>query len=319
MSRGSSVIRTDVNKWRETISAGALLLLFVPGALFADDQAVWKEYGLLHSQTASSGNLSYTAYQMKDLTGALAAWEWQRSPDAKRCDLMPFCTTDGDRTVVLDENYLVVFDGTPKKSDTDPVLQSLPNKTDTALPAILTFIPKNGLVPNSARYVLGKASLNAFAPELSGTNPGFAEGAEAEIAQYRLENDASPTKLALFYYPSPEMARLQTIQFKLVAGARVKRSGVLVAIVYGHATESQADTLLSRVQYEAKITWNDTPPPSPIKPLYQLLLNILYLSGILSVICLAAGLIYAGMRIYRRRYGSLEAEEAMTTLHLTGD
>jgi hypothetical protein len=32
-----------------------------------------------------------------------------------------------------------------------------------------------------------------------------------------------------------------------------------------------------------------------------------------------AGLIYAGMRLYRRRFGSLEADEAMTTLHLTED
>jgi len=28
---------------------------------------------------------------------------------------------------------------------------------------------------------------------------------------------------------------------------------------------------------------------------------------------------YAGMRIYRRRYGQLEAQEAMTTLHLRGE
>ena len=59
--------------------------------------------------------------------------------------------------------------------------------------------------------------------------------------------------------------------------------------------------------------------PVPIKPMYQLLSNILYLSGILSALCLCAGLVYAGMRIYRRRYGQLDSEEAMTTLHLRGD
>ncbi|MFL6415978.1 MAG: hypothetical protein ACJ74Y_09965, partial [Bryobacteraceae bacterium] len=78
------------------------------------------------------------------------------------------------------------------------------------------------------------------------------------------------------------------------------------------------DTLLSRVQYEAKITWNEVPPPSPIKPLYQLLTDIIYLSVLLSALCLAAGLFYASIRIYRRRYGTLESEEAMTTLNLTG-
>jgi hypothetical protein len=44
----------------------------------------------------------------------------------------------------------------------------------------------------------------------------------------------------------------------------------------------------------------------------------LYLSIVLSGLCLVAGLIYAAMRIYRRRYGTLETEEAMTTLHLGG-
>ncbi|MBV9264696.1 MAG: hypothetical protein JO061_00865, partial [Acidobacteriaceae bacterium] len=92
-----------------------------------------------------------------------------------------------------------------------------------------------------------------------------------------------------------------------------------VAIVYGGATDRVADTLLSHVEYEAKVSWNDTPPPPPIKPLYQLLWNIIYLALVLAGVCVAAGLMYAGMRIYRRRFGQLEAEEAMTTLRLTSD
>jgi hypothetical protein len=98
----------------------------------------------------------------------------------------------------------------------------------------------------------------------------------------------------------------------------VKRSAVLIAAVFGSASDEQADTLLSRVQYEAKITWNDVPPPSPMKPLYRLLVDILYISALLSTLCLAAGLVYAGIRVYRRRYGTLESEEAMTTLNLNG-
>jgi hypothetical protein len=114
------------------------------------------------------------------------------------------------------------------------------------------------------------------------------------------------------------MARLHSADFKRLGNVRVKRSGVLVSVVFGAATDEQADTLLSRVQYEAKVTGNDVPPPSPIKPLFQLLINIIYLSIVLSGICLLAGLMYAGMRIYRRRYGTLEADEAMTTLNLRG-
>lgn len=111
---------------------------------------------------------------------------------------------------------------------------------------------------------------------------------------------------------------MHTIAFKQAVGMHVKRSAVLVAAIFGNASDEQADTLLSRVQYEAKITWNEVPPPSPIKPLYQLLMNIIYISILLSALCLAAGLVYASIRIYRRRYGTLDADEAMTTLNLTG-
>lgn len=294
--------------------------LLLTSTAFSDGQSLWREYGLVHSTTTQLGKLTVTSYQMKDLTGALAAWEWLRSPTAKPCNLASFCTQDSDRIVLWDDNYLVTFQGgIPTKANVDAALQALPNKRDTALPAIFTFLPHEGLVPQSARYVLGPDSLQAFAPELASANPGFNEGAEAQVAGYTVNGGPSPVRLAIFYYLTPEMARLHSVAFKLLPNTHVKRSGVLVAVVFGPATGSQADTLLSRVQYEAKITWNDIPPPSPIKPLYQLLLNIMYLSIILTALCLLAGLIYASMRIYRRRYGNLEQAEAMTTLHLTGD
>jgi hypothetical protein len=109
------------------------------------------------------------------------------------------------------------------------------------------------------------------------------------------------------------------IDFKAVPGVVAKRSGVLVAIVLPGAPEKQAQELLDQIQYQAKILWNEPPPPNPLPPLYRLLVNIAILSVILSALALTAGLVYAGMRIYRRRYGTLDEEEAMTTLRLTGD
>lgn len=294
--------------------------LFLSAILCADDSALWREYGLAQTSTAKIGKLAVTSYRMKDLTGALAAWEWLRSPDAKPCDLSEFCTRDANRTIVWDDNYVVAFEGgAPAKPQVDAVLKDLPDKHSSALPAIFSFLPHEGLVPESARYILGPESLKAFAPELGSAKPGFDEGAEAQVAEYKVAGSQTPLRLAIFNYPAPEMARLHLAGFRLVPNTHAKRSDVLVAVVFGPATDAQADTLLSRVQYEAKITWNDVPPPSPIKPLYQLLVNIMYLSVLLVALCTVAGLIYAGMRIYRRRYGRLEADEAMTTLRLSGD
>ena len=293
-------------------------LLFA-SCVFADDRALWREFGLAETQTLQQGGRSITAYRMKDLTGALAAWQWQRTPADRPCAANAFCAQDSKRTLITEDNYLFSINGpAPTQAQFAALLKTLPNMRDTSLPAILTFIPRHGLVPNSSRYILGPESLQAFAPELSRIQPGFNEGAEAQVAQYELGNSVR-ARLAIFNYPTPEMASLHAPQFKALADVHVKRSGVLLAMVFGGATNAQADTLLSRIEYEARITWNDVPPPNPIKPLYRLLLNIMWMSIALSALALFAGLIYAGMRVYRRRYGNLESEEAMTTLHLTGD
>jgi len=287
----------------------------VPG-----DAEVWKEFGLAASESAAySGaglKTTVTAYRLKDTTGALAAWEYLRPADGRGCKLAPSCSEDAGQLVVFDANYALVFTGKlPTKKQIDDLFQQLPAKHESSLPAILTFVPRHDLVPNSARYILGPASLKQFAPELASAEPGFEQGAEGYLASYKL--DGSPVRLVLFYYPTPEMARLHSMQFKLVPNSVVKRSSVLIAVVLGAATEKQADDLLARVQYEAKITWNDAPPANQVKILYSLFVNIIIVSCILIALCTLAGLFYAAMRIYRRRYGGLESEEAMTTLRLT--
>jgi hypothetical protein len=296
------------------------LALLLSTSLIGANEALWREYGLVHSETTQRGHLTVTKYQMKDQTGAIAAWEWLRSAKAATCNLASFCTQDTEQTVVSDDNDVVVFKGgVPTQADVDAVFQSFPNRRESSLPAILTFLPHQDRIPNSARYVLGPASLRAFAPELASAKPGFDQGAEAQVASYRIDKSSAPVRFAIFYYPTPEMARLHLPAFQSLPGVRAKRSGVLLGVVFGPGAEAQADAMLNRVQYEAKITWNDVPPPGPIKPLFQLLLNILYLSALLSAICLLAGLMYGGMRIYRRRYGTLEADESMITLNLGGD
>lgn len=281
------------------------------------DDSLWREFGLVQKSDAKVGSASAGLYRMRDVTGALAAWEWRRLPDGHSCTLADFCATNGRRTILTDANYLVELNGSVPKPALDSFLQGLPGRHNSSLPAILTFIPVQNLVPNSARYILGPESLKAFAPQLGAlAQAGFDQGAEAQVAEYKSATGTT-LHLAIFYYPTPEMARLHLPQFKQIPAVHTKRSGVLVGSVFGGASDQQANSLLSRVEYEAKVTWNDIPPPNPIKPLYQLLWNIIYLSGVLVALCLLSGLIYAGIRLYRRRFGTLEEDEAMTVLHLT--
>ncbi|HEX7359559.1 MAG TPA: DUF6599 family protein [Bryobacteraceae bacterium] len=297
----------------------ALLSILLGSSLFAaNDQALWKEYGLAWSQTLQSGADRVTAYRMKEPTGAIAAWEWLRTEKGQPCTLGSFCTAEPGRTVVAQENYVLTFDGPrPKAGQYKSLFATLPKKHDTALPSILDFLPRKGLVPGSARYILGPASYLDFAPELAQIDPGFGESVEAQAAEYRIGKSRKPVRLVLFSYPAPDMARQHLPAFQKLPGVHVKRSFALLAIVPGSAPPRQAQALLSQVQYKANIVMDAAPPtPSPVQLAVNLVISLLYLSGILCALCFAAGLMCAGMRLFRRRYGMIQADESLQTLGL---
>ena len=239
-----------------------------PAPLPASDGPLFHELGSVASESAQySGPGSrqvITALQVRDSTGALATWEWMRNPDDRSCELAPYCAQNNNRTVLWDgANYVLVLEGAKAtKAEVADLISKLPERRESSLPPLLSFIPHTDLVPNSARYVLGPVSLSRVAPELTNAQPGFDSGAEAHYTSYKVNGGF--VRLALFYYPTPEMARAHTVNFKLVPGTSVKRSGVLVAVVLPGATQQQGDTLLSQIEYEGRITWNETQQANPV-------------------------------------------------------
>jgi hypothetical protein len=313
-SLSAEVLPHRVGTARQTREMGSVPMQAPDSEAFKEFGFVWSEAGEYRSPKAK-GTLSM--YRMKDATGALAAWDWLRPADAHRCQLADHCAAWGNTILVNDANYVLEFRGlSPTKADMQSLVSALPDRHPSDLPPVLNFVPLKDLVPNSARYILGLASLGSVAPELVGAKPGFENGAEAHYTAYRVHGGT--VKLVLFDYPSPEMARIHTVDFKVVPGTQVKRSGVLVAVILPGATERQGEAVLDQVKYQAKILWNEPPPPNPVPTLYKLLVNIIVVSLILIALALTAGIIYGMMRLYRRRFGTLEEDEAMTTLHLNG-
>ena len=164
--------------------------------------ALWKEYRL--SSITQQGNTGNPTYTPNNRHAKISPAPWASGSGSDRPHprpvLSPLCARrPRERTIISDDNYVIVFDSPkPRKADVDAVIRSLPNRKDTSLPALLTFLPRDGLVPGSGRYILGNASLAAFAPELSSANPGFEQGAEAQSAAYTLPGNTSPVRLVLF-------------------------------------------------------------------------------------------------------------------------
>src|SRR5262249_50367636 len=124
--------------------------------------------------------------------------------------------------------------------------------------------------------------------------------------------------LAIFNYPTPNMARDRLQEFQKIPGTVAKRAGPLVALTIDPPDADAAERILSRVKYDTNITWNEGVPQNEVKHAARYILNIFVFSGILIALCATAGLLFGGARLISRKMHKGEDPEAMITLHLGG-
>jgi hypothetical protein len=282
------------------------------------DRAIWDEYGLKASETASyeKGKSKFTAtvWQMQDPTGALAAFDWQRPAGAKPSTAAKLAAETADSLVVVQGNYLLSFVGhKPDKTELDAVLASLKNVDTTSLPVLASYLPDGGLTPNTERYVTGPASLAKFAPGIPPSVAGFHMGAEAQIGVFH--NAKGDATLAIFNYPTPQIAMQRTPEFEKLSGAMVKRSGPLVAVVVSPPDPDFAEQVLGQIRYQAEVT-RDEYVPTRRDNIGNLVINAFILIGILLGFCFVSGLALGAFRAIRKSVRPGSEPEAMITLHL---
>src|SRR5262249_22843250 len=146
------------------------------------------------------------------------------------------------------------------------------------------YIPKQGLVTGTDRFINGPASLDKFYNKVTPSAAAFHFGTEALVAHYR--SLGSEIEMALFYYPTNQMARDRQPEFEKTAGSMVKRSGPLVAIVINPQNRDDAERLLAQVNYRAQITINEPKPGAVIQNAGDMLVAIFQLIGVILSITL---------------------------------
>jgi hypothetical protein len=283
-----------------------------------DDSAVWDDYGLKDWQAVAykspTASFTVTAWQLRDPTAALAAFDWQRPSDAKPSKLAPLAAITKDGLLVVHGQYLLAFAGYQPTADELTALgDALKNVDTTALPLLPGYLPSEGLVPNSERYITGPASLARFFPGVSPSVVGFHFDAEGQLAVFHSPKGAMP--LAIFDYPSPQIAMQKAPDFERLPGAVVKRSGPLVAVLLNPADRDMAERLLSQVRWQAEVTRNDYVPTQRDNP-GNLLLNIFKLIGILLLFAILSGVLMGGVRVLMRLLRRGKEPEVMIMLHL---
>ncbi|MGH9661755.1 MAG: DUF6599 family protein [Bryobacteraceae bacterium] len=281
------------------------------------DLEIWREYGLEEAEQAryelAGKEFTASAWRLADATSAMAAFQWRRTPLHQRTQQAPLFAASPTGALLCQGNYLLEFEGRqPGPAELVPLSANLPRLDESPLPALPDFLPKDGLVAGSERYVLGPASLERFEPRIAPSLAAFHLGAEAQIARF-----AAPSgelRLALFSYPTPQLARERLVEFQKLAGLVAKRSGPLVAVILSPPGADDAERLLAKVRYQASISWSER-MPTRRDNIGDLIVNVFILIGVLLGFCAVAGLAFGGLRAFLRR-GRTYEDEAMITLHL---
>jgi hypothetical protein len=287
--------------------------------LAAPDPALYQEYGFQAGEQAqyTSGAKRFTvaAWQLRDSTGALALFEALRPPAAAAAKLSDLLAKTPNAAITAYANYVFDFTGpVPEQKDLELLYAQLPRLDQAPLPPLADNLPQQGLIPNSERYILGPVSLARFEPRIAPSLAAFHLGAEAQLARYRTPK--GDLTLAVFSYPTPNMARERQAEFLKVPGTLASRSGPLVAVTVQPPDADAAERLLAGVRYEGHLTLNEKVPVNQVPALARLILNIFTLSGILIALSIIVGVGFGGFRVLRRKLGKHVEEEPFLVLHI---
>jgi hypothetical protein len=292
-----------------------------PTSLTMPDRALFDEFGLEATEQAEyksdDKHFTATAWRFRDATGAMAFFQAHRPSGATPAPVSKLAASTSDGSIFAYGNYVFQFTGAvPPATDLAPVYAQLPKLEQSPLPALLGFLPSAGLIANSERYVLGPVALERFEPRIPPSVAAFHLGAEGQLAKYK--SPKGPLSLAIFNYPTPNMAREQLIEFQKIPGAMAKRAGPLVAVTIDPPDLDSAERLLAQVRYETNLTWSQKVPTNEVKGFARTLLNIFVLAGIILGMCLVAGIAIGGFKVLARKMGRRVDPDAMITLGLDG-
>jgi hypothetical protein len=287
------------------------------------DAALFREYGLDTAEraqyVAGDRKLEITLLRAKDATGAFGMYQWLRPADAKPAQQIERSVEKGDALLFQYGNYVLELRGArPEQEHLEALLSILPRFERTVAPPVFKYLPSEGRVANSERFIQGPVALQMLAPTVPPSTAAFHMGAEGEVAEYGAEG--GKLKLLLFTYPTPQMARAQIEEFHRIAGIVTKRSGPIVAVILNPFSRDEAEKLLARVRYDATLTWNQ-PPQMRNENIGEFLVGVVMLCLILVGFAILAGVGLGGVRILLGKWFpqsrfNADAQPAITRLKL---
>jgi hypothetical protein len=290
--------------------------------LAPSDPQLFTEYGGETAETAGyqgpAGAFTATAWRFEDSTGSLAWFQAIRPPNAVPVRNAVTAATTPDSLTLARQNYVLRFEGwRPTDAELSRLWEQLPGRrSGGGLPVIPGYLPEKQRIRNSERYLLGPTSLARFEPRIAPELAGFESGAEGQLA--RFQTPAGEVSVTLFSYPTPQIARSQAAQFERLPGWVSERRGSLLAVVPQPPDPAAARAVLAGFQYELNFTWNEAANPATAPNVAAMLLAIFELTGLLLVVCVGGGFVFAIFWLWLRRRDALRrgTESPMIVLQI---
>jgi uncharacterized protein DUF6599 len=284
-----------------------------PAAVDPADSAVLKEYGFAGFETVTyvrnGRKMQVKAARFTDSSGAYGAFTYFVQPQMQTEKIGDQGASNNRRILFYRGNLLVDVSleqlSAMSAADLRALADALPNPkgNSSALPTLPLNMPKQSYVPHTARYILGPLALERLGVPISAGLVNFSVSPEVEFAKYRTSNGEA--SLTLVAYPTPQIAgeRLKAMQSAGLPGGPFyfKRSGPLLAAVNGNIPESEAQSLLASVNYDADVTWNQAAKPNPKDDPYGLVFALVLLIVIVVGAALVFGVAFGGLRILAKK------------------
>jgi hypothetical protein len=287
--------------------------------------AVLKEYGFRQLESATytrpDRRLSVKAARFSDATGAYGAFTFYKSEGMETEKIGDLGASAGTKVLFYRGDILVEadFDRVTAMSAAElrELAAALPQPTgnNSKLPTLPAYLPRQNYVAHSAKYVAGPAAFSNIHAPLPADVVEFQRSPEFVLGRYSTPKGVAT--LVLIAYPTPQIAadRLRAIESWMktnscsaperATGGNCdffgKRSGPIVAVVTGDVSQSQAQSLLASISYDADVTWNEATSLSKKDNIGNLIIAAFTLIGILMLIALAIGFAFGGLRVLLQR------------------
>jgi hypothetical protein len=279
--------------------------------------ALLKEYGFTDFaggtySRADGRKLKIKAARFEDASGAYGAFTFYKMPQMLNERIGDQGASLNERILFYRGNVLVdaVFQQLSAMSAAElrELADAIPRPAGSIanLPGLPAYLPKESYIKNTAKYIVGPLALEATGAPLPVKYVDFGKGAEVVLGTYNLSD--SRATLMLISYPTPQIAATQLKQIESAQQAHqldsivtAKRTGPILVLASGPVSSGDAKSLVSDVNYDADVTWNERTNFTRRDNAANLIVGVTLLAAIVCGISIVAGIAFGGFRLAIKR------------------